>query len=569
MAGKRRANAGSFKAGTSGNPSGKRKRARTDAWMNDLTGVGMLGRDKTMGSPTNTSFAADPVSSEDALQLWRGDAMAAKIIELLAAEALRQGWALKFAADKPATFTPPAPPQPSSAAPAPPLPAKMPRKDIRDIARDARMEGRFDEARAIERELGERRVDAEDAKDLERAVGKKLDELGLLGALYEALCYERAYGGGAILLGANDYATDLREPLALDRVRSIDWLTPLEPRELIPRYYYNNPRAPKFGQPAIYQLQPYVAGPSVDGSAPIAYTEIHESRLIVFTGIRVSRRMSSAIGTLGWGDSVLTRVIRALSDFAQSHQGAAVLLADFAQAVWKVKDLAELVEEDGPQAFLAKVISIDVARSILRGVVVDADGEDFERKSTPMTGFPETLDRLALRMAAYADMPLTKLMGSSAKGMDATGEGDDNDWDDKVKALQILRVAPPIRRVVDIVLRVLGEDPDELEYAVKFKPLSQPSDLEIAQTHLAQAQADQIEIQNDVASPEEVALSRHGGESYSLDTKIDFDARLEQEAVVAPTVDANPKQPAPIVEVGAVPSDAANPKGAPLPQVDE
>src|SRR4029077_13462637 len=109
-----------------------------------------------------------------------------------------------------------------------------------------------------------RRMDASDAKPLQEAVQKRLRALQALQMIREAMCYERAYGGGALLLGANDFATDLRQPLDLKRVRSLDYLTPLEARELIPLYYYNDPRAPKFGQVAIYQLVPFVIGAAVD-----------------------------------------------------------------------------------------------------------------------------------------------------------------------------------------------------------------------------------------------------------------------------------------------------------------
>jgi phage-related protein (TIGR01555 family) len=564
-AGKRRANTGSFKPGQSGNPTGKPKRLnaeeRLDGWMNDLTGMGILGRDKTMGSIANTQFAPDPVRAEDALQLWRGDAIAARLIETIPNEALRQGWELCIGEQEaPDRFKPPD----VSPAAAPTLPGKPKpsRADLRDIVRDARLVGRFDEADKIAREL-DAKISGADAKDLQETVSKKLRDLGALGAIKEAMYYRRAYGGGALLLGANDFATDLREPLDITRVRSLDWLTPLEPRELMPRYFYNNPRAPKFGQPAIYQLIPFVAGPSVDGSYP-TYTEIHESRLIIFPGVKVSRRITTG-STYGWGDSVLTRVVLGLRAWQSGHMGASQLLADFAQGVMKVKNLAELISLDGPGAFLAKLVSIDTARSLARMLVVDADGEDFERKATPMSGYPETLDRLSLWLAALCDMPLTKLMGSSAQGMNATGEGDDNNWDDRIAAVQQLEVEPPVTRLVEIILHTLGEDPSKVNHSVKFKPLYQPTQLEQAQARYQQAQTDALYITNDVLSPEEVARARFAGDEFSFETHVDFDARADQEAVVAPPVEADP-QPDPIPPpTGPMPPGAGDPDG-PIPE---
>lgn len=533
---KRRANAGSFQPGKSGNPTGKSKRKdskRFDGWMNDYTGFGIQGRDKTLGSSTGIRFAADIVTAEDAMQFWRGDAIAARIIETLPDEALRQGFELMIGARKaaPATFKPPAPTDPNA--------AKLP--------------------------PGARQDDAIDDVELQEDISTHLTQLGVLGALREALCYRRAFGGGAILLGANDYATDLREPLDVSRVRSLDWLTVLEPRELVPMYYYADPRAPKFGQVAIYRLMPYSTGPAADGSMPTPMIDIHESRLLIFNGIRVSRRMNSgSTGSLGWGDSVLSRIISALGDWNDGHHGAAILLSDFGQAVMKVKGLAELISADGQGQFMAKMTSIDIARSLLRCVVLDADGEDFERKSTPMTGYSEALDRLSLRLAACCDMPLTKLMGSSAKGLNATGEGDDNNWDDRVHAERTLVIAPAISRLVEIELAVRGAA--DVPHSVQFPPLSQPSEKETADTHFVQAQADAIYITNSVVSPEEIALSRFGGAQYSLETKVDFDARADQEAIVAPAVEAKPAPP--IDASGPIPPDANKPEGH-APPVEE
>lgn len=532
---KSRTNAGSFKPGISGNPGGKRKK-RQDGWQNDVTGFGIQGRDKTLGSPSNIPFVVDVVAPDSALAFWRGDAIAARIIELIPNEALRQGWELVVGDQKtPDTYTPP------KVEPVTPVTAPA---------------------------IGTRK-DGNDGNDLQQSVTKNLDEIGTLAALRKALCYKRAYGGSGILIGANDYATDLREPLDLEAVRSLDWLTVLEPRELIPRYYYNNPRAPKFGEPAIYQLMPFASGAPVDGSFQTDTVEIHESRLIIFNGARVSR-LQAASGVQGWGDSVLTRVINSLQQYRTSLKSAAILLSDFSQAVMKVKGLADLIAQDGPHALVQKLVGIDMARSVIRAMVVDADGEDFERKATPMGGFAETVDRLATALAADADMPLTLLFGMSPAGMNATGASDIRFFYDRVSSIQELEVAPAILRLVEIALMAQGEDPDTTPHAVRFKSLWQPTELEIAQAHLAQANADGVYLTNQVVSPEEMAVSRFGGPRYSYDTRVDFDARAAMEAIVPPAVDANPKPPPVInvIESGPEPEAAKQASGAVAPDIE-
>ena len=532
-----RSKTGQFAAGTTGNPLGRRGKPRADGWQNDLTGFGIQGRDKTMGSLGNIAFIPDVVTPDSALGFWRGDAIAARIIELIPNEALRQGWELTVGEQStPDTYTPPKvepakPPTAPGAAPA--------------------------------------RTDEAEVNDIQESVNKNLTDIGTLAALRMALCYKRAYGGGAILIGANDYTTDLREPLDLDRVTSLDWLTVLEPRELVPRYWYNNPRAPKFGQPAIYQLMPFSSGQPIDTDYQFETVEIHESRLLIFNGARVSR-LQAASGVQGWGDSVLTRVINSLQQYRTSLKSAAVLLSDFSQAVMKIKGLADLIAQDGQKAFQQKLLSIDLSRSVVRAMVVDAEGEDFERKSTPMSGFPETVDRLATALAADADMPLTLLFGMSPAGLNATGASDIRFFYDRVSSIQELEIAPAILRLVEIALAAQGEDPETTPHAVRFKSLWQPTELEISQAHFTQAQADAIYLTNMVVSPEEIAISRFGGPRYSLDTRVDFDARAAMEAMVAPTVEAKPTPPPVInvVEAGAMPDEAKQSNGAAAPDVE-
>lgn len=585
--GKRRANSGSFAKGQSGNPAGRPRadaaptphwsevvanaaRARTDGWMNDLTGMGVIGRDKTLGSGTGIDFVPDLVTPDVATSYWRGDAIAARIIETVPNEALREGWELCIGEDDtPDRFVPP---KPEDAAPAPPMGQQPARGGAPALAKRQTTDGRTRFTRMDAARARQRRRDESDgsSKEMQEAISKRLIDLGAMAAIREAMHYERAYGGGALLLGANDYTTDLREPLDLERVKSLDWITPLEPRELVPRYWYTNARAPKFGQPAIYQLMPMLTGPTVDREYVPQMCEVHESRLIIFPGIRATRRIVAA-GTYGWGDSVLTRIVTSLRAYRSGNQSAAALLTDFAQTIYKIKNLAELIAADGPGALMAKVQSIELVRSILRALVVDADGEDVERKSTTLTGLPETIASLTQQLAADADMPLTLLMGQSPAGLNATGASDIRFFYDRIAGVQRWRVAPAVMRLVEIELWANGQDPAEINHSVEFASLWQPTEKELAERNLTQAQADALYITNGVASPEEIALSRFGGDTYSLNTHVDFDARAEMEAVAAPPVDADPEPP-PIVmagvnaaqlgETGPMPAAAAKGEGA-------
>jgi uncharacterized protein len=435
----------------------KEPEQRSDGWQSALMGIGMPGRDKR-GS---LRYQAVVVTDHEARELWRGNDIAKKAIEVVPEEMFRQGF------------------------------------DIR---------------------LGD------EGKKVVEEVMSVLEDLDVDVAMERAVQYERAYGGAAILPVVNDGARDMAEPLRPNSIMAIDSLKVYEPRELRPATYYTDPRSSKYGLPATYTLVP------MNGLGYSGLQEIHESRLVIFPGIRVSNEDEH--GTqLGWGDSVLTVMQEVMTDFGLSWSAAGVLVGDFAQAVYKFKNLAAIFAADKDGAFFKRMQALDASRSVLRGILLDSE-EDYERKATPVTGLPELLDRFATRLAAAADMPVTRLFGMSPAGLNSTGEMDARFWYDRVAAQQRRR-KKQLEQVLAFALRsrsgpLRGQEPQV--WSVEFRPLWQPSEQERAQTRLTQAQIDEIYIRNGVVSPEEVALSRFGGDTYSLETTVDFRVRELLEA---------------------------------------
>jgi phage-related protein (TIGR01555 family) len=490
------------KGGPSPNPTGKAKATappdilrqdpRFDGWTNLLLGIGSAARDKRL----TASFVADVLSDEQALELWRGDDLAARAVEVWPNEMLREGWELC--------------------------------------------------------------TDDED-KDRTEAITKYAEDLGFDSALQTAMQYENAYGGGAILMGIQDGRTP-DQPVNPKSVRSIDFLTVLEPRELQPLHYYTNPLAPKFGEVEVWQVVPVINGTASSGQfTPTTMLRIHESRLIIFGGIRVTRMQ---VGTrAGWGDSLLGRVYRILRDFNAALDAAGVLVTDFSQAVWKITGLADLVLNDNSDAVTTRLQAMDMARSILRAVVIDKD-EDFERKTTNVTGLPDLIDRFATRLAAAVDMPLTLLMGQSPGGLNATGASDIRFFYDRVASKQQKKLLPVIKRFLRLVMAAVKYEP--AVWSVDFNPLWQQTEKEIADARQVQATTDKTYIEAQVLTPEEVKRSRFAGDKFSFETQVDTDdaeidtidpealaaaASLRTPAAATPTPTPTPSAPAPVAEV--------------------
>lgn len=92
---KPRGNPNMRKGAKSINPTGKSKVnvEVADSWHSALSGSGVVGRDRV----ESYDFTTTSVSSEDAADLWRGDALAARAVELPANDMTRGGYALALA----------------------------------------------------------------------------------------------------------------------------------------------------------------------------------------------------------------------------------------------------------------------------------------------------------------------------------------------------------------------------------------------------------------------------------------------------------------------------------------
>ena len=496
---------GQFRKGQTGNAKGRPRKdgaatsaqtsqERKDAgWHSLLSGLG-TSRDKRKWF----KFTADPVDWETAFQIYRGDPFAARIVEIPPNEMMREGYELCIT-------TPSGEDEAHS----------EPDGDGALVAKadgGPRQDGKFKRNTWDVRDAA-----ARDTKKLAEEIEHEWESLGLLEAIHKALCYERAYGGAAILIGADDGSTDLSQPLATARVKGIKFVTALEPREIQPVAWYGDPQAPKFGMPALFQLTTSSHGVSVDGKMSTPTQRVHESRLLMFPGVRVTDRIVSNLG--GWGDSIFTRVFAWLRDFNLAFSSASTLISDFAQAVYKMDGLNELLVEDPKGIFAARAAGMNLTRDVMNAIMLDGK-DSFTREQTPVGGLPDLMDRISLGMSAASDIPLPLFMGESPGGINASGASGDQlrMFYDKMKSGQMRKVVPHLRVIVGLQFIARGVTPDE--WSIRPRPLWQLSELEDAQARKVQSAIDVDYIEHDVYTGQEVREARFGGDEYSYATPI-------------------------------------------------
>lgn len=350
--------------------------------------------------------------------------------------------------------------------------------------------------------------------DVNADLAEQVEALGMVEKLADAIRWGRLYGGGALLLGADD-GRSAATPLIPERAQALSYLYVFDKRYLYPLTWYRTAGHPKLGMPETYMVT--ATGSYAENPVSI----VHESRLVLFGGATTGLREAQSNNS--WDLSVLQRVAKVLGDFNIGWSAAAVLLQDGNQAVFKMAGLADAIAAGQGDALKKRLTAIDEARSVINAVVVDAGGnaedqteESFERQVFPMTGVPETLDRFCLRFAAAARIPVTLLMGQSPAGMNATGQSDFQGFYNRLGGQQKLRLAPKIQRIARVMLATKmfagrvkrAADGKPLAVTVSFPPLWTEAPLTQAQTRKTLLEGDAIGVVNGILVPAEVAKAR-------------------------------------------------------------
>ena len=346
-----------------------------------------------------------------------------------------------------------------------------------------------------------------------------LAKLHTIDAIEDGVVWGALFGRGHVLMGVND-GQRFDRPLDLNKARSLDYLSAYDARDLSPHTYYeDDPLSAKFGEPEVYRLQH-----SGGRSASTSY--VHESRLLTFRGVRSTPRYRVQNN---WRDpSVLRRCVDTIRGYGTAWQAVEIMLQAASQGIYKIQDLIKMTSiPGGEDALKTRMRLIDMARSVARSLVIDAERESFELAATSFAGIPEVLDKFMLRLAGAANRPVTVLFGQAPAGLNATGESDVLLWNNQVQAQQ-LALKPQLERLVEVLCSTKngptnGAVPERFE--IVFPPLRTPTAKERQEIKKIQADIDAIYIDKEVVSPEEVAMSRFRPEGWSDEMNVDLDLR--------------------------------------------
>lgn len=378
-------------------------------------------------------------------------------------------------------------------------------------------------------------------EDIAEYVDDRLDELEFEDKFATAEKWARLYGGAIIVMLCDD-GGGLEEPLDWSKVTSIEELRVFE-RSIVQEdytslyhfHFFDSMKNDKpFGQPEYYHIY-----------SMYGYFTVHYSRCLVFRNGRLPEQTTNSIYRY-WGMPEYIKINRALRECVTSHEDGVKLLERSVQAIYKMKNLAQLLSTDaGEDKVLQRLQVIDMARGILNSIAIDTDGEDYDFKSLPMSGVKDVIDSTCNMLSAVTNIPQTILFGRSPAGMNSTGESDLENYYNMVENIQKQNMKANARTVIDLILKqglIEGKIPEIPKYKMKFAALWSTSESEQAdisqkkaQTEQTKAQTAQVYIDSGVLDPSEVRKSLATEGEFDIEEVISEDDLNLPEDTFLPT----------------------------------
>lgn len=349
-------------------------------------------------------------------------------------------------------------------------------------------------------------------KDAER-LQKEEDRVSVAVAVQEAIAWARLYGGAGILMLTGQ---PLDKPLVLSRVKKGD----LKRLIVFDRWDMSAMTLNTWDVIADNYLKPEFY--TITGGGQ----QIHWTHFARFNGARLPRRQMAI--TQGWGDSELRKCLDDIGDMVASKDGIAELMQEANVDVIKREGLSDELASDQDEAITDRYALFSLMKSNVKLALLDGD-EEYDRKTLNLSGVAPILDTFMTWISGAADIPVTRLFGTSAKGLNATGDGDQNNYYDSIRSKQCHQLDPGMKMLDQVLVRsALGHMPADYQYI--WSPLKQMDDLEAAQAELLRAQKDQILFDTGTVRPSQIARRLQAADEYQYEDG-DIDEMEENEDI--------------------------------------
>lgn len=289
--------------------------------------------------------------------------------------------------------------------------------------------------------------------------------LGLVRKAKEALVTARLLGGSALLIGTGE--EDLSLPLNVEQIQKggLKYVTHLDRRDLVAGQIDYAPASENFGKPMWYEL----------ASAYSGALRVHPSRLCIFHGMPPVGSGASRINP--WGDPVLQSVYDAVSHSDSTSANIASLVFEAKVDTIGIPNLTQRLQDRRTEQMIQERLQLAQRAKGINGALIHDSEEEIGQKTASFSNLDKVLLLFFQQVSGAADIPMTRLFGMSPGGLNSTGEGDLQNYYDRIQAMQSLEVEPAMALLDECLIRsALGERPDEVHF--NWRSLWSPSQKE-------------------------------------------------------------------------------------------
>lgn len=345
--------------------------------------------------------------------------------------------------------------------------------------------------------------------------------LGVQGKLLKAKVAARLLGGAALLIGTGD--SDPAQPLNPERIGrgGLKYLTVLHRRHLSPIEIDRDPTSNYFDMPKSWRLH------TQQGNGLV----IHPSRLIILKGSEVPDE-SLSTHIIGWGDPILLGIMEAVRNMDATAANIASLVFEAKVDTVGIPEFMARLNDPGFEAQIIKRFRLAELGKGINGTLIHDKEEELGQKQASFASLADIMDRFMQLAAGAADIPMTRLLGQSPAGMNATGDSDMRNYYDRVSAMQSLEFTPAMSVLDECLIRsALGSRPVEVHF--NWHSLWQMTDAERAA--IGKTQADTVKVLYDTGLIPDEALS-----DTAVNLLTESGAMPGLEGAVAAYFEANP-----------------------------
>lgn len=286
--------------------------------------------------------------------------------------------------------------------------------------------------------------------------------------LLQALQWSRLYGGAAAVIIIEGHENMLEEPLDYDTIMPGSfkglivgdrWTGITPDADMI-----TDVTSPDFGLPECYNWV------TDDFSV-----KVHHSRVLRFSGRELPYLERYA--EQQWGTSEVELIFDELKKRDNTSFNIAQLVFSANLRVMKMSDMGELLSVTDEQSQKDLYNTLQAQNWLMNnmGLQVLNKEDDFQTFQYTFSGLNDIYESFMLDISGAAEMPVTKIFGRSPQGMNATGDGDKENYYSVIEQRQTSQLEPVLDKLLPIMfVSEFGAVPDDLDYS--FNPIEIPSE---------------------------------------------------------------------------------------------